>query len=69
MGRVKEWSMDEHECIVCGRMFLPCTCIHEVDIGAPTCSHRCYKQYHEGMNTLADMQAELPDPEPEEQVS
>lgn len=60
MGRVKEWAMTEQYCVVCGDEFLPMEVSHNIDIGAPTCSHRCYSEYHQVMNAIADMQEEQP---------
>lgn len=60
MGRVKEWAMTEQFCVVCNAEFLPINAMHdhEIDLGAPTCSKRCYNEYHHVMNAIADMQEE-----------
>lgn len=58
MGRVKEWAMEDQQCIVCAREFLPMDCSHAIDLGAPTCSQRCSDEYHQVMNAIADMQDE-----------
>jgi len=42
MGQLKQWYAAEHECVVCGKMFMPFQVNHEMDIGAPTCSWECW---------------------------
>ena len=60
MGRVKEWAMTEQFCVVCGDEFLPWEAMdtHDIDIGAPTCSRKCYEEYCGVMEAIADMQEE-----------
>lgn len=55
MGRVKDWAMTEQECTVCGCEFLPMECSHDIDLGAPTCSRKCYNEYCQVMEALADL--------------
>lgn len=58
MGRVKAWAMEEQYCVVCSKEFIPFEVMdtHEIDLGAPTCSLQCSREYHGVMNALADMQ-------------
>lgn len=65
MGRVKEWLMDEQLCSVCNATFLPMdvwTEGHEIDLGFPTCSKKCWDEYCQVANALADMTEERPQP-------
>lgn len=57
MGRVKEWAMEHQECGVCGVLFIPMDAMadgHEIDLGFPTCSQKCWSEYCQVMNAIAD---------------
>lgn len=56
MGKLKEWAMEDHLCAVCGITFVPQFVMHEIDIAVPTCSQHCNDEYHQVMNSIADMQ-------------
>jgi len=57
MGRLKDWAMSEQLCVVCSEDFIPWDVkdTHEIDLGAPTCSKKCYAEYHHIMNAMADL--------------
>lgn len=52
--KMKDWLNIEHQCIVCGQMFMPLEATCDIDVGAPTCSDKCKDIYKSTMESMAD---------------
>ena len=67
MGYVDDQILSMQECVVCGNEFIPHAVAHVyMDANACTCSYHCQKVYDDGMDYLADLKNDIPDPEPED---
>lgn len=52
MGRIKDWLLSNHQCVVCGRYAQP---LPEFStLTTPICSEECKNQYDELMATIED---------------